>query len=603
MNFNYVIILRVAPQRYFACCIFVLQASSVTVSPQKDVSAEPSKTSQTFNEATVDEAVRKLIELNKDKLSESQLVDLIASFYLVTNQCLKRSNASSPTQVKKNQEDQLLDEGRAHNVDNEDACKVDANNHAEENDEKDQVEQRAPSLEFTSLRERKRQQWLSERAELEKLQNANGGGGVMGVGVDRRQPKTSGDGATRLSGATPTTPAMPPVEVDHHRFQHRNYPGGLVIGEDPQMAAELREKQRRQWLADLERQIEEKRLAREREKQVADESCSSGRSETPVYLRKIEAEGRGGGGGGGEWDQASHISGHDLTPARGDLESSFRRGRGMADLQGKQNQDVMTKRQQQMELHAVYAEQIREKAERRRLEKEQEAREEAEEAARIEEERERLRREQAAEASRRREIEAAMHVAMQEAQENARSYAAREEARRPHPPSTLHVDSRSHFRNPADTPKYSHAPSRVQERLPTRNRRQSNANLGVTYTLSNQEGPHDDTPQETRNNFGWMTPPNEAAEDTARIGVIRTESSLLAPPAVATKHPSSDFLSAITDPDYAQPESPGLPKPSATNPTMSSRNSALKHVSRIKQNLALRQHELRSMQIGDGETD
>lgn len=46
-----------------------------------------------MHEESIEKAVQRLIELNKDKLSDSQLVDLVASFYLVTNQCLKSALA------------------------------------------------------------------------------------------------------------------------------------------------------------------------------------------------------------------------------------------------------------------------------------------------------------------------------------------------------------------------------------------------------------------------------------------------------------------------------------------------------------------------------
>lgn len=66
--------------------------------PQKNAEVDcdmgNSQSSNIFSstDETIEEAAHKLIDINKDKLTESQLVDLISSFYLVTSQCLKSKN-------------------------------------------------------------------------------------------------------------------------------------------------------------------------------------------------------------------------------------------------------------------------------------------------------------------------------------------------------------------------------------------------------------------------------------------------------------------------------------------------------------------------------
>ncbi len=91
--------------RLFICCLpvtFILQQKpdpepaeenvpSREVKPRPQTEQKAVDQPHPIDNATVEEAVQKLIELNKDKLSESQLVDLIASFYFVTNQCFSRT--------------------------------------------------------------------------------------------------------------------------------------------------------------------------------------------------------------------------------------------------------------------------------------------------------------------------------------------------------------------------------------------------------------------------------------------------------------------------------------------------------------------------------
>lgn len=90
------------------------------------------------------------------------------------------------------------------------------------------------------------------------------------------------------------------------------------------------EQQRRQWLAELDRQVEERRVARERER-----------------LQSLSVE------TADDIKEAARAMGveRESCAAKCDVKSaSFGRGRGLADLLGKQNTDSAAKRQQQLEL-------------------------------------------------------------------------------------------------------------------------------------------------------------------------------------------------------------------------------------------------------------
>ncbi|KAM7539526.1 hypothetical protein Aperf_G00000038630 [Anoplocephala perfoliata] len=488
---------------------------------------------------TIEEAVHKLIDINKDKLTESQLVDLISSFYLVTNQCLRKCKANSAGSTEctsvKLQRAESVSEGRDEFSQSQNEC----------TDNKQIPISLSRPL---SLLERKRLQWMQEK-ETEHLKRNR-----VASAMDCKS-----NGAINLGEVQKSAPTV----RDYHRFQRRTYIGSLAVGGDPQAEAEFKEQQRRQWLAELDQQVEERRLARERER-----------------LKRLE------------WEstpiQTDRESSNDVTKvepsltasAYNDVKStSYGRGRGLADLMGLQNLNSATKRQQQQELKEAYAEQIREREKRRQLEREAEARAEAavEEAARLEVERTRLQEEQEFELAQRRrqvESEAAKQVTMKGAQEKAARKVDASEDVRKHPQANSHRSSRDVSR----IPRPSNRASSQQRNRADEVGKLKKAQFGSTYTISKSTGK--------------ACGGNEAR---SRIYIhketpmmVRTESTLLPstpppPPLSASSHrPTSDFLAAVADPDFAHPQA--------------SRDSALREVSRIKENLALRQNELRSMQ-------
>ncbi|KAL5111302.1 hypothetical protein TcWFU_001060 [Taenia crassiceps] len=523
------------------------QKLSAVLGNDKQVGDVSPKSQKVDSLESIREAVQRLIELNKDKLSDSQLVDLIASFYLVTNQCLKKCKTGSMAQVTQGpvEVNQSVTEERK-----QDSLSQSTDAIIEE--AKKSTSNERP----ISLLEKKRLQWLQERAmvfeihsisrivtELELLES------------DRAKSVMDLSAETDIIGGKMQTTAARPVlsAKNYHRVQRCHYLSGLPVGEDPRTEADLKEQQRRQWLAELDRQVEERRVARERERlqllsvKTADDimgaSCAVG------------AESKS-------------------SAAKCDVKSvSFGRGRGLADLLGKQDTDSAARRQQQLELQVAYAEQIRERTERRRREREEEARMEAEEAARLEADCARLRREQEAESARRRENEATKHAVVVEAQERASR-----EAKVPESEMTYKKRTRGNVQRPSCNT--DHIP-RSSNRTPSHQRgtadggeRMTKPKFGSTYTLSNRDHVVDGDLQNKQ-----YAP--------RRLPVVNTESTL---PAVASNtdiittatHPTSDFFSAITDPDFAYPQA--------------SRDSALQQVSRIKENLARRRHELRSMQ-------
>ncbi|VDK35604.1 unnamed protein product [Taenia asiatica] len=525
----------------------------------------------------IEEAVQRLIELNKDKLSDSQLVDLIASFYLVTNQCLEKCKTDPLAQVKQKPVEVNPKMAEASKQDN-----LSQNADASTKEDEKPTSTGRP----ISLLEKKRLQWLQERgsfkvnflclencavkkdkyvreskimliqfydkAELELLEK------------DRAKSVLDLSAATDITGGNSQFTVARPVlsAKNYHRFQRCHYLAGLPVGEDPRTEAELKEQQRRQWLAELDRQVEERRETRERER-----------------LQSLSVETADDIKGAACAVEVKRESG----AAKCDVKSaSFGRGRGLADLLGKQDADSAAKRQQQLELQAAYAEQIRERAERRRQEREAEARMEAEEAARLEADCARLRQEQEAELARRRADEVrvsfptakvAKHAVAMEAQERAFREAKISEGE-------MACKKRSQGsvqrppRNTSHIPRPSNRTSSHQRSTTDGGERMTKPKFGSTYTLSNQDHVED----------GNLRAKKYAPRD---LPVVRTEATL--PPLPLTTdtvttatHPTSDFLSAIADPDFAYPQA--------------SRDSALRQVSRIKENLARRQHELRSMQ-------
>uniref|UniRef100_A0A915EVU4 CCDC66 domain-containing protein n=1 Tax=Echinococcus canadensis TaxID=519352 RepID=A0A915EVU4_9CEST len=484
------------------------------------------------SEETIEEAVQKLIQLNKDKLSDSQLLDLIASFYLVTNQCLKKCKTDPLAQLKQKPVEvtsKMIEERKQDNF---------PGNTDESTEEDEKV---PPTERPISLLERKRLQWLRERAELEHLERDRAKS-VMDLTAE----------ADMIGGKMQSTVARNVLSAkNHHRFQRCHYLAGLPVGEDPHAEAELKEQQRRQWLAELDRQVEERRVARERER-----------------LRRLSVE------TADDIKEATCATGMDreCSAAQCDVKSaSFGRGRGLADLLGKQDIDSAAKRQQQLELQA-YAEQVRERAERRRQEREVESRTEAEEAARLEEERARLRKEQEAELAHRREAEAAEHAAVMQVREEAIRETRGAQGGMACKKRTQGVQRPS--RNTSRIPRPSNRTSSQQRSTDDVGEKMTKPKFGSALTISNRDRAKDGDLRVKQ------CPPRG-------LPVVRTESTLPPVPlptstATAVACPTSDFLSAIADPDFAYPQT--------------SRDSALRQVSRIKENLAQRQHELRSMQ-------
>ncbi|VUZ42126.1 unnamed protein product, partial [Hymenolepis diminuta] len=288
-----------------------------------------------------------------------------------------------------------------------------------------------------TLLERKRLQWVQENEELARPSKGRAFSTVY-------YPTMAEDVIHHDKAQNPAPPAK-----NHYQYKRCNYLAGLPVGEDPLAEAELREQKRRQWLADLDQQIEERRIARERErlKNLALDSAPSR--------------------GGQEIDSSLTRSAYVEVKSTG-----YGRGRGLADLMGRQESDSATKRQQQQEL------------------------------------------------------------------------------------------------KPASQPR-----SRLNDLEKIKK-----AQFGSTYTIPNPTGRPNSGSIEVRNQ-------NRIKKDAPTV--VRTESTLISstsphPPSFPPNHPTSDFLSAIADPDFTCPQV--------------SRDSALREVFRIKENLVKRQNELRSMQ-------
>ncbi len=105
-------------------------------------------------DASVDEAVKRLIDMNKDKLSEQQLVDLLASFYFVTNQCLDREDRATVETLKAICPD---DEGE-----NRPPSTI-------PEPKEISADQTSPAANLT-LRDKKQVQWLQERGKKREIQ-------------------------------------------------------------------------------------------------------------------------------------------------------------------------------------------------------------------------------------------------------------------------------------------------------------------------------------------------------------------------------------------------------------------------------------------------
>ncbi|KAM3187837.1 hypothetical protein ACTXT7_001534 [Hymenolepis weldensis] len=471
----------------------------------------------------IKEALDRLIELNKDKLTDSQLVDLISSFYIVTNQCLKQFNANS------------VDSAIYTSVESQSAENINKNeaNLSEESIERPKVTQMVDSSNRPlTLLERKRLQWVQENV-LEELARPSKGRAFSTVYYP-----TMAEGVIHHDKAQNLAP---PVK-DHHQYKRCNYLAGLPVGEDPLAEAELKEQKRRKWLADLDQQIEERRIARERErlKNLALDSAPPR--------------------GGQEIDSSAYVEVRS---------TGYGRGRGLADLMGRQESDSAAKRQQQQELKEAYAEQMREREERRQKEREAEAKADAavEEAVRLEIERERrLNEEKEFKLTQRR------RKAELGAQERIIGKAA-ENIRKQHQSNTQH-SSRSVSRIPCPTNRPASQPRSRLNDLEKIKKTQ----FGSTYTIPNPTGRPNSGSVEVRNQ-------NRIKKDAPTV--VRTESTLISstsshPPSFPPNRPTSDFLSAIADPGFAYPQV--------------SRDSALREVFRIKENLVKRQNELRSMQ-------
>nr|CDS34132.1 conserved hypothetical protein [Hymenolepis microstoma] len=479
-----------------------------------------------FSNEIFKEAVDRLIELNKDKLTDSQLVDLVSSFYLVTNQCLKQVNANAVDSTihssVKSQSSENSDEHQA-KFSEEDR---DRGIGAKVSD--------TPNKPLT-LMERKRLQWMQENEEVERLSK--------GRAFSAFPYPPMAEGVIRHDKVLHPAPPPPPV-TDHHRFKRRNYLAGLPVGEDPQAEAELKEQKRRQWLADLDHQIEERRIARERErlKNLALDSAP------PRGSQEID----------------SSLTASTYAEVKS---ASYGRGRGLADLMGRPESESATKRVRQQELKEAYAEQMREREERRRKEREAEAKADAaaEEAIRLEIERERrLIEEQElklAQSRRQAELEAQERYILKTTEKNKKQ-----------PQSSTQLSSCNASRIPRPTNQPVSQPRNRSNDLKSIKKEQ----FGSTYTISNPTG---------RLNSGSIDVHNQNRINKDKPTVIQTESTLISSspsPSFPPSRPTSDFLSAIADPDFAYPQE--------------SRDSALREVSRIKENLAKRQNELRSMQ-------
>ncbi|KAL7062244.1 hypothetical protein AAHC03_01771 [Spirometra sp. Aus1] len=684
-----------------------------------------------LEDPTLDEAVRKLVELNRDKLSHEQLVDLLASFYYVTNRYFpQRSNQPPANPPEKYKDLESCHQPVAYIP--ETSVSAEKTN--------DEV---SPSQSVFSLREKKKMQWMKEQEEMSRLSEASSCPAPANYqapsGADVYWKPDELDNQDHLPLGSPVVPTSIARTVPIPHIPPNNTQGGFFIGEDPKVMAAQRERQRREWLAELDRQVQEKRALREREKtRVLNEEMKSQVPCTPVYLRHIDPS----DAGGAQCDdrvprlhvvdvppppsqpaQSQPVLNgiHEASPSTRDrttpevinptyqqpplrdllnqntpAEQVFSRGRGLADLEERSKQEAIKRRQQQLELQAAYDKQIKEREARRKEERERLMREELEEAKRIARERQRMEQEMRAEELRRRENPIATQEQKREKDEAFQRPPSQGKVQSP----GVRAATPEKQMSVADSPiPKADRRAPVEERqaaveewpiltmdrpLPTTNKNIANSDrsiptvdrriVGVSQTerppsrpldacpsvytpaanctatnsankkrhdnstTKRSVGSHQAVPRANGNatynarqrcstNYrrpsnqqvsGVVTPTDFGAAARAEyrhqeasrrvsdratpLGVIRTQANLCPP--------AADFLSAITNPDYAYDGvCSGLEKcqvgknPSHTRAALRPseglpQRSALEQVSKIKRNLLQRQEELRSMQIG-----
>uniref|UniRef100_A0A0X3P5N9 CCDC66 domain-containing protein n=2 Tax=Schistocephalus solidus TaxID=70667 RepID=A0A0X3P5N9_SCHSO len=610
------------------------------------------------DDPVLDEAVKAIVELNKSNLSREQLVDLLASFYYVTDryfrQEMTRLGEATPYPAPANY--------------------------------------KAPSQ-----------------------------------GTDHCWKPNDSKRQDQLPRSGPVASCARTVASSH--VPSNSIQGGFFIGEDPRIIAAQKERQRQEWLAELDRQVQEKRALKEREKTlVMSEDTRTQAPRTPVYLRHIDPV----DGGSAQCDDRVprlHVVDSPLPPplpVNGTQESSpsalngtppeepnpahqqlqlrnipnkntsteqgFSRGRGLADLEERSNEAAMKRKQQQLELQAAYDKQIKEREARRKEERERLLREELEEAERIARERQRMEQEMRAEELRRRENQLATQEQKREKERSFQRPPSRGKVQSPGTAATEKqmsaVDSpvpKMDKRLPSEerqvavnerpiltidrslptsnrpipnyddepiptvnrrivgVPQSDRPPSRPLDACPafyssvtscaaknpmTRNRPTNGTarkpvdiqavprtNANATYNAHRKGTTNCQRPSK-REVSGVVTPTDfdaaaraeyrqessrRASDRSTPLAVIRTQSNLCPP--------AADFLSAITNPDYAYDgvcsglekcqigqkaaHSGATLRPSEGLP----HRSALEQVSQIKRNLLQRQEELRSMQI------
>ncbi|BHF57967.1 hypothetical protein SprV_0100091600 [Sparganum proliferum] len=687
-------------------------------------------------DSTLDEAVKKLVELNRDKLSHEQLVDLLASFYYVTNRYFPQLTFQS---IPKPFE-QYTDLESCHQPV---TYIPEASVSAEKNNDEVSLSQSV-----FSLREKKKIQWMKEQEEMSRLSEASSCPAPANYqapssGADVYWKPDDLDNQDQLPLGSPAVPTSIARTVPIPHIPPDNTQGGFFIGEDPKVMAAQRERQRQEWLAELDRQVQEKRALREREKiRVLSEEMKSQVPCTPVYLRHLDPS----DAGGAQCDdrvprlhvvdvpppppplpppqpaQSQPVPNgiHEPSPCTRDrttpevinpthqqphprdflnqnipAEQIFSRGRGLADLEERSRQEAIKRRQQQLELQAAYDKQIKEREARRKEERERLMREELEEAKRIARERQRMEQEMKAEELRRRENPIATQEQKREKDEGFKRPPSRGKVQSPvvgaaTPEKQMSVaDSpipKADRRAPVEekqatveewpiltmdrplpttnkniansdkpiptvdrrivgVPQTERPPSRPLDACPsayvpatnctatnsTNKKRHDNsttkrsvgsrqavprANGNATYN-AHQRGATNYRRPSNRDVSGVVTPTDfgaaaraEYRQESSRrasdrgtpLGVIRTQANLCPP--------AADFLSAITNPDYAYDGvCSGLEKCQVGKNASHTRaalrpseglpqRSALEQVSKIKRNLLQRQEELRSMQIG-----
>ncbi|VDM05814.1 unnamed protein product [Schistocephalus solidus] len=271
------------------------------------------------DDPVLDEAVKAIVELNKSNLSREQLVDLLASFYYVTDryfrQEMTRLGEATPYPAPANY--------------------------------------KAPSQ-----------------------------------GTDHCWKPNDSKRQDQLPRSGPVASCARTVASSH--VPSNSIQGGFFIGEDPRIIAAQKERQRQEWLAELDRQVQEKRALKEREKTlVMSEDTRTQAPRTPVYLRHIDPVDAGSAQcddrvprlhvvdsplppplpvNGTQESSPSALNGtppEEPNPAHQQLqlrnipnkntstEQGFSRGRGLADLEERSNEAAMKRKQQQLELQVT----------------------------------------------------------------------------------------------------------------------------------------------------------------------------------------------------------------------------------------------------------